>query len=134
MCRIVAVAALLVGIPSFGPSQEPAPAKPIEQLIEQLSSQDFKVREAAAREIETLGPQALPGLRKAKDHPDLEVRRRIREWIPKLEMQAFLAPKRVNLDVKDQPLEKVVTELARQTGYQLELASRDARARKPITL
>src|SRR5579871_5570580 len=89
MYRIVAVAALLIGILSLLPAQETTPTKSIEQLIDQLSSQDFKVREAAAKEIEALGPQALPALRKAKDHPDLDVRRRIREWIPKFELQGI---------------------------------------------
>lgn len=135
MCRVFAGVALLVGVASFLPAYEPAPDKAAAQLIDQLGSQDFKIREAAAKAIEALGPEALPALRKAKDHPDLEVRRRIKEWIPKFEIEAFVSPKRVNLDANNQPLEKIVAELARQTGYKLELvAAGDARARKPITL
>jgi hypothetical protein len=134
MRSIFALAALLVGITSFVSAKEPVPGKSIEQLIDQLGSPDFTVREAAAKAIEALGPEALPALRKAKDHPDLEVRRRIKEWIPKFETEAFVAPKRVTLDVKKEPLEKVVAELARQTGYQLELATKDARPQKPISL
>lgn len=135
MCRVFAGVALLVGVASFLPAHEPAPDKAATQLIDQLGSQDFKIREAAAKAIEALGPEALPDLRKAKDHPDLEVRRRIKEWIPKFEIEAFVSPKRVSLDANNQPLEKIVAELARQTGYQLKLpAAGDARAQKPITL
>ncbi len=135
MCRVFAGVALLFGAASFLPAHEPAPDKAATQLIDQLGSQDFKIREAAAKAIEALGPEALPALRKAKDHPDLEVRRRIKEWIPKFEIEAFVSPKRVSLDANNQPLEKIMAELARQTGYQLELAAAgDARAQKPITL
>src|SRR5262249_51320402 len=115
-------------------AQEPAPRKSIAQLIDELGNQDFNAREAAAKAIEALGPEALPALRKAKDHPDLEVRRRIKEWIPKFEIEAIVAPTRVNLEVKNEPLEKVVAELARQTGYELELSIKGAPAQKPVSL
>jgi HEAT repeat protein len=92
MYRAFAFTALLVGIATFLTAQEPAPGKSIAQLIEDLGNQDFNVREAAAKAIEALGPEALPALRKAKDHPELEVRRRIKEWIPKFEMGAAACP------------------------------------------
>lgn len=133
MCKGFAVA-LLVGFVSLLPAQGPDASKSIAQLIEQLGDKDFKVREAAAKAIETLGPDALPALRKAKDHPDLEVRRRINEWIPKFELEALAAPKRVNLDLKNETLEKIVAELARQTGYKLELADKGAPAQKRLSL
>jgi len=133
MCKGFAVA-FLVGFASFLPAQEPEASKSIAQLIEQLGDKEFKVREAAAKAIEALGPEALPALRKAKDHADLEVRRRIKEWIPKFEMEALAAPKRVNLDLKNETLEKVVAELARQTGYKLELATKGAAAQKRFSL
>lgn len=133
MCRVFAVV-LLLGFASFLAAQEPETSKSIAQLIDQLGDKDFKVREAAAKAIETRGPEALPALRKAKDHPDLEVRRRIKEWIPKFEIEALVAPKRVSLDLKNETLEKVVAELARQTGYKLELANKGASAQKRTSL
>src|SRR5262249_32804589 len=51
-------------------------------LIEQLGNTRFETREAAAKALRDLGPAVLPDLRKALDHPDVEVRRRLQELIP----------------------------------------------------
>ena len=92
-------------------------------LIQQLTDKEFKVRQAAAKAIEELGPEALPALRKARNTPDPDVRRRIEKWIPEFEMAAFVAPKLIDLNVANQPLKKVIEELAWQTGYNLNLQS-----------
>jgi hypothetical protein len=115
---------LLVATGSLALGEDRSP----EKLIQQLSDKSFKVRQAAARAIEDLGPQALPALRQALNHPDLEVRRRIQKWIPEFEARALVAAKKVTLNMKDQPVSKILEELSRQTGYKIEL---DSRARVP---
>ncbi len=51
-----------------------APPSPVARLVRQLGSESFAEREAASRALERLGEPALPLLRKATRHPDLEVR------------------------------------------------------------
>jgi hypothetical protein len=93
----------------------------IEQMIERLADRTFAVREAAAKQIEALGTEALPALRKARQHPDAEVRRRVTAWVPKLERQALLAPKLVSLHLTGRPAREAVNAIAKQTGYKIEL-------------
>src|SRR5262249_52827188 len=61
-------------------AQEPKPAtepdRKIEQLIEQLGSSKFRVRETAAKELLALGKRAIPALRKALQSTDPDVRLR----------------------------------------------------------
>lgn len=97
------------------------PAVDISKLIDKLADQDFKVREAAAAAIELRGAEALPMLRRARRHPDPEVRRRLEAWIPALERAGLLAPKRVSLHVNNKSLKDAVKELSRQSGYKIEV-------------
>jgi len=130
MFRICIAWVLLVGTGSLAVGEDRSP----EKLIQQLSDKSFKVRQAAASAIEELGPEALPALRQALNHPDLEVRRRIEKWIPEFEARALVAPKKVTLNMKDQPVSKILEELSRQTGYKIELDSRANRAPKSCTV
>lgn len=98
-----------------------APVPSVEQLIEHLGDQDFRVREAAQKTLEALGPAALPGLRKQQTHADAEVRRRLEELLPRLETAALLAAKRVTLRLERSPIKDALAELAKQTGYKLTL-------------
>lgn len=136
MYRPFFIVFVLLALASFLPGRQPPPAPPeqsVPKLIEQLGDQDFKVREAAVRAIEKLGPEALPALRKAKDHPDPEVRRRVEKWIPEFETLEFVAPKLISMDVKDRPLHDVVKELAKQSGYKIEFAKEDGRLQKAVS-
>jgi hypothetical protein len=95
-------------------------AAAVNALIDQLGDADFRKRVAASRGLEALGPDALPGLRKALGHPDPEVRRRVRDLIPVIETAAALAPRRVSLKMVNKPLRAVIDELTRQTGFKIE--------------
>jgi hypothetical protein len=99
--------------------RRPAPA--IEDLIDQLGDRLFRVREAAGKALENLGPAALPALRKGQAHADPEVRRRLDSLIPTLEKMAALQPRRVSLRLAHRPLREVLAEIARQTGYKVNL-------------
>jgi hypothetical protein len=130
MDRAIAACILLLGIGPLALADNPSP----EQLIRQLADKNFKVRQAAAKAIQALGPAALPALRKAKDHPDPEVRRRIALWIPKFELAAVVAPKQVTLNLTNQALGKAIDELARQTGYKIDFDRQDRRAQNLCTI
>ncbi len=53
-------------------------------LIEQLGAAEFRARQEAARQLESLGIAALPYLRLAADHADLEIRYRARDLIERV--------------------------------------------------
>jgi len=127
MCRtFAAVGCVLLGA-SLALSAErlPMPAvvqEPVEKLIEQLGSKDYKAREAASKALEARGEAALDAMRKAAavtNNP--EVRRRLDVIITNLDRMIILAPKRITLKVKDQPMKDVVAEIAKQSGYRMNL-------------
>jgi tricorn protease-like protein len=62
----------------------------VERLIRDLDGKTFKVREAAARELEALGEEAGPALRKALAGPaSLEMGRRLQTLVAKLDALGF---------------------------------------------
>jgi carboxyl-terminal processing protease len=73
------VLAFLVPLRAWSrPDKSPTPSTAeIDQLIEQLSSRSFQVREQASRRLAHIGAAAYPRLRQIlHTHPDAEVRRR----------------------------------------------------------
>lgn len=90
------------------------------ELIEQLGNPDFRKRDRAFQLLEAEGTKVLPELRKAIGHPDAEVRRRVGDLIPKIELAAVLAPKRLSLKVSRKTLAEVCAEIGKQTGYKVE--------------
>ncbi|HEY1379192.1 MAG TPA: HEAT repeat domain-containing protein [Gemmataceae bacterium] len=99
-----------------------APAAPtVERLIEQLGSPDFKVRESAGKALAARGADILPALKKAAGHPDPEVRQRLATIIADTERAVMLAPKRVSLHLDGVPLREAVADLARESGYKIEV-------------
>jgi hypothetical protein len=119
--------ALVVFAGSFAPAwangslDQAKPAPTIEQLIERLGSKDFRLRDAANKALGDRGMEVLPALRKARTHKDPEVRRRVEALLAPLEAAALVLPKRVTLHLKQRPIREAVTELAKQTGYKIEL-------------
>lgn len=121
MMRSYLFAVGIVGLMATAWCEEPPRMLSIEQWIEQLGNRDFHLREKASRAIEAAGTEALPALRKARNHSDPEVRKRIEQWLPSLERAVLLSPKLVSLHVKDKPLREAIRALSQQTGYKLEL-------------
>lgn len=91
----------------------------IDKLIEQLGSRSFAEREKASKLLSERGPAALPALRKAKESKDEEIRKRAEALIPPMEIEEALLPKRVTFKIDDGPVEEVLKEIAKQTGYSL---------------
>lgn len=92
----------------------------VEQLIERLGSRDFKTREAAARALAERD-DALPAMKKALAHPDLEIRTRLEQLVSETERSALLSPKRVTLQLDSVSVKDAVAELSRQSGYRVDL-------------
>jgi WD40 repeat protein/serine/threonine protein kinase len=65
--------------------RKPADAKRIGELVQQLGSLKFAVRESACRELEIIGIPALEALRQAAKSQDLEIRKRAGDIIRLLE-------------------------------------------------
>jgi tetratricopeptide (TPR) repeat protein len=62
----------------------------LEKLIKQLGGSKFAEREAASKQIESIGESALDALQKAaKSNLDLETRRRLEQLIEKLEARSL---------------------------------------------
>ncbi|GIW79983.1 MAG: hypothetical protein KatS3mg105_1790 [Gemmatales bacterium] len=121
---IAACLALTWGL-SLAADSEKADAATIKKLIEQLGSESFAERQAAAEKLEKIGVPALEALRKAVEHPDIEVKRRATELVAKIEKHVerdrILAPTFVHLVCKDLPVADAVAQLAKQSGYAIEL-------------
>ncbi|HEX4589561.1 MAG TPA: hypothetical protein VH120_06510 [Gemmataceae bacterium] len=92
-----------------------------DKLIEQLGSADFKAREAAGKALAAAGSDALAAMKRAATHPDPEVRKRLTALIADAERAALLAPKRVTMKLDAAPLREAVAELAKASGYKIEL-------------
>jgi hypothetical protein len=90
------------------------------KLVEQLGDEDYRVRDAAYKALEALGAKAIPALRRAKDHSDAEISRRVGILLPRLEHAVMVAPKRVTLNLKKKPLKQILDELTKQTGYKIQ--------------
>jgi hypothetical protein len=97
------------------------PVVTVSQLIEQLASKDFHVRQNATRAITALGPTALPALQKARAHPDAEVRRRLEEIIVPIERAIALTPKLVTLHADKKIIKDVIADLAKASGYKIAI-------------
>ncbi|MGE4000350.1 MAG: hypothetical protein AB7I48_09045, partial [Planctomycetaceae bacterium] len=82
------------GEPVESPSAAHIDSGQVERLVEQLGAVSYDRRERAADQLQRIGAEALPSLRRASEHRDLEVRYRARqlyEAIERVEQQRILA-------------------------------------------
>ncbi len=94
------------------------------QLIADLGSDDYRVREKAGRELGQLGERALPALRAAllaTDSP--EVQQRLAIIVRKSDIARLVNPKRVTLAVKGKTVKEVFQSIQKQTGYKIEYSA-----------
>src|SRR5262249_6676985 len=126
---LLAVALGLVLALSFQPRQtahaDDDTGDRVGQLIKQLGSPKFAVRDRARKELEWMGPTALAALRKAAKSDDMETSRRAGELVKlmedKITLDNQLSPKKVNLKLKDVTVMQAVEELSRQSGYPIQI-------------
>lgn len=114
------------------PAPAPKPAGPdlsrtaTQTLVDQLGSDDFRVREAAGRELNARAEKALPELRRAlAAATDPEVARRLQVLVRKLDFERLVAPKRVTMKMTDKPVKDIIAEFAKQTGYKIQFGGGD---------
>lgn len=138
--------ALLLSLASPGltDSRPPVPAtvsdaKHIAELIQHLGSSKFQERSAAQKELEAIGAAALEQLKKAAQTADLETSKRAGDLVRKIEDRitnaGWLAPKRVRLHVVNVTVQDAVNELAKLSGYRIQVSGDRAKVvDKRITL
>src|SRR5262245_13277410 len=124
------LAAIILTVQTGPAGAAPAsPASPsaeqISQLVNRLSSSNFREREAASRELDALGATALEALKKAAASEDMEIASRAKSLADRItariENEQRLAPALVDLKFKDTPIEQAINELAKQSGSQITL-------------
>jgi hypothetical protein len=110
-------AALLLPFAAVAQQPPPKPAE-IAKLVEQLGSEDFAEREAAAKRLEELGTAAIEELRAGLKSENAETVRRASDLLRKAERdianEKTLTPTLVELDVKDKPLDAVLADISKQ--------------------
>ncbi len=114
-------------------------AERVPQLIRELGSNQYSRREAAMRQLDALGSDALAALRDATRNEDLEVRRRSQALVERIEKRVeaarLLEPRRVHLIYHDTPVATAVADFSRKAGYPLLLQrSANLPADRTITL
>jgi hypothetical protein len=104
---------------ALGAPPSPTPA----ELVAKLGSDEYAAREAAARALARLGPEALPALRDALKSSDPEVRARVAPLITQLQRTADsagrLTPKKLALNYKDVPLATALADFKLRSGLNL---------------
>jgi WD40 repeat protein len=101
-------------------------AKRLAKLLAELDSDDFETREAASKELATLGPDSEGALRRALDQaPSVEVRQRIEELLAQFQ-KAGPVPERVRFVRAVEVLERAGTPAARRALEALAKAPLDA--------
>jgi hypothetical protein len=125
---LVFIAVLSGASLTFGPiigAQEKSTTDQIDQVIRMMGSQKFADREIAVRQLDGLGPSALEPLRQASNHDDPEIRRRARELVDKIDKRLLtarlLAPEKIRLNYKDEPLDRARADFAHRTGAPLKI-------------
>lgn len=107
--------------PPPAPGAAPRADAAVKQLIEDLGSDDWRVREKAGADLAARGDRALDQMRAAllaTDNP--EVQRRLAVLVRKIDRDRLVEPRRVTLGVKDKTAKQVFDEIAKQTGYRIE--------------
>jgi hypothetical protein len=141
-CRFSIVIAGVSVLSACSAADQPAPpvAKPkqedVKKALEGLGHDKFSARASALKELERVGPELLPLLKEAfRAAKDPEVRRRLEEMLPGLEHSAALSPTHITLNLKDKPVKEAIKELAKLSGYKLDLVPQgDARENKAVSI
>lgn len=108
----------------LSPASPADPAK-VARWIAELDADDYATRERANQELEKLGKQAWPALRKAVEaNPSAETRRRLRRL---LDQEAALSPENLRQVRAIESLEQMGTPEARQLLERLASGVAEAR-------
>lgn len=130
-------ALLLVIAPTRG--ERPEDQKRPDQLVLELGSRSFQVREQATKSLIMAGPSALEYLQKASKSSDAEIRRRAGLALERIEKEMdtarLLKPHRLHLVYRDTPVTEAVADFAKKSGFPLPFEGDRVRlAHRKITL
>jgi hypothetical protein len=111
----------------------------IDRLVNQLGSSSYADREEASKALDVIGAPALDALRKAAHAKDAEIRWRAEVLVARIEKRVenaqLLTPHKVRLVYKDTPLTDAVADLAKKTGFVINLADGQVKAEgRTVTL
>jgi len=113
------------------PELPPDPA--VAAHIRNLGADDYRVREKAGRDLEAIGDKALPHLKKALAEPTTpEVARRLTVLVRKIDYERLVSPRRVTMPEKERTAKEAFDEVARQTGYRIEMQNDFGAARHKV--
>jgi len=120
------------------PAKVPAAAR-VPELISRLGSARFAEREDSTRALDEIGADALDALHKATRSDDAEIRRRAAVLVQRIEKrldtERILAPQHVQLNFKDIPVTRAVSELASKAQFPIHVEGDLSRLRnRTITL
>jgi hypothetical protein len=119
----IAAFSLCFGLLSWNLQADATP----EQLVQQLSSARFSVRENASTVLEQLGEKALPALIARRNQGDPESVKRIDSLINRIQKNSLLTPRLVTLNHIDSPIALIVQDLEKQSQYKVKLVGNDLR-------
>ena len=109
-----------VGLATLAPAADPA-----DELARRLGAPDHTAREAATRQLDALGPAAIPALEAAARSSNPEVVRRAAPILARARRTADSATRLraapVRLDYRNVPLTAAVADLSARTGIDLRL-------------
>jgi hypothetical protein len=127
----LAAVAIVAGWAAVAPG-DTAPEQ-VDRLISRLGSGAYRDREAATRELNALGVDALAALRRAAGAADPETRRRAAELIERigdrLAAARILAPSTCEFKYENKPLAEAVADFAHRTGAAITLSPDQSRFR-----
>ena len=95
-------------------------------LVSRLGSTRYVERESAEAALIGRGRAALPALRAATGHRDLEVRVRVGAILRQVERSLVLQPTPILLDFRDAPLADVLRRVDERSDLHLAVAARDS--------
>jgi hypothetical protein len=129
--------ALVLAACSFWAAGAAAPTgsgKPLAEILRDLGSAEFAVRERAQGELAKVPKEQLQALKEAeKGATDEEVKARLEARISEIELEALLHPPKLSVDLKAATLEEVAAALNKQLGAPYIYVAPDIVA-PPLTL
>jgi hypothetical protein len=135
MSKLLAASMSFVTIAAFvwaGPTA--SEAQRIGNLIEQLSSGNYRERIDAFRSLDAIGESALEKLRLATKSADTETAHRAAELVRRIEHRVnsarILAAKLIEVEIVDKPIPEAVREFQSKTGLPVTLTGDTSRLSK----
>ncbi len=128
----------IVAWPYLG-KRRPATPEQVAEWVKQLGDTVYKVRDAATKALGEVGEPAVAALQEAIRTGDVEMQKRARQIIDRIEVSEALAPTVIDAKFADTPLPQAVAQFSKQSKVKLELVPQQGPARqlldqKKITL